>query len=242
MKRIILTALILLVAVGYYTYDQKENNTKTTTEDKTSINYRVEEKQNLIVEESENLKEESTVQEENKTSSTEFTSYIESINQDIETLAAKEDLTVLDKATLKNTFITLTDFIFYNGQIKGTTFDKLANDAKQKVITLYEKIDAKIESVYPNYKENIKETTIKTYQNITDKLTELKDTIANNYKAEIGEENYNDQLETFEESKETMKESFQPVVDEIIEQSKNAYEKTKEELNNWYQTWKEENN
>lgn len=236
MKRIILTILLLLVALTYYNYDKKENEKTINNKDKTSINYKVEKKQNLIIE------TEKITKEEPANNSESFVTYIESVDKDVKTLTEKEKLTTLDKETLKNTFITLTDFIFYNGTIKGITFNELAEDAKNKIIIIYESIDSKIESVYPNYKENIKETTIKTYQNVSEKLIELKDSLVNNYKANIGEEKYNEQLDTLEESKETLKESFQPVIDEIVEESKKEYEKAKEEINNWYQTWKEEKN
>lgn len=236
-KSAIILFIILLVAVSYNVLS-KDNDTTAKNElnDSNSIEYRVSEKQNLII-------EDEPVAETDEALITEddFTAYIEEVNQDVETLTEKEELSPLDKETLTNTFITLTDFIFYDGKIKGKTFDELTNDAKEKVIDLYEKIDAKIENVYPGYKEKIKETSIKTYNNVKEKLVELKDNIATSYKDEIGEERYNDQVETFNESKETMKESFEPVVDVIVEESKELYNTAKEKADNWYQTWKEEN-
>lgn len=233
-KTAIILFVILLVAVGYNYFAKEDEPTTSTTIDTSSVEYRVAENQNLIV-------EEKTSEEQVIVSETEFTSYIAEINQDVETIAEKEELSSLDKQTLTNTFITLTDFIFYDGEIKGTTFAELTTSAKEKVIELYEKIDAKIESVYPGYKEKIKETSIKTYNNIKDKLIEVKDNIATNYKNEIGQDRYNDQVETFNESKEIMKESFEPVIDVIVEESKDLYNTAKEKLDNWYQTWKEEN-
>ena len=233
-KSAIILFIILLVGVGYNNLSQETDTTKTTLNDSNSIEYRVTEKQNLIVEEETAALEEVT--------ETEFTTYIEEINQDVETLSEKEELSTLDKETLTNTFITLTDFIFYGGEIKGTTFAELTTAAKEQVIALYEKIDAKIENVCPGYKKKIKDTSIKTYNNIKDKLVKLKDDLTEAYKNDIGEENYNDQLETFNESKETMIESFEPVIDTIVEESKEIYNTTKENFNNWYQTWKEENN
>lgn len=233
-KTAIILFVISLVAVGYNYFAKEDEPTTSTTIDTSSVEYRVSENQNLIV-------EETTSEEQVIVSETEFTSYIAEINQDVETITEKEELSTLDKQTLTNTFITLTDFIFYDGEIKGTTFSELTTSAKEKVIELYEKIDAKIESVYPGYKEKIKETSIKTYNNIKDKLIEVKDNIATNYKNEIGQDRYNDQVETFNESKETMKESFEPVIDVIVEESKDLYNTAKEKLDNWYQTWKEEN-
>lgn len=234
MKKIIISIILLVIALVTVITFKNISLKNTTSLDETSIAYRVETNQNLIVETS---KEETL-----DLSSETFTTYLEEINTDIKTLTAKTSLTDLDKETLKNTFITLTDFIFYNGEIKGKTFADLTTSSKEKVIEIYENIDAKIESVYPEYKDKIKETSLKTYSNIKDKLIEVKDSIASSYKEELGEELYNEQLATFEESKITMQESIEPVIDTIVEESKKVYADTKEKLDNWYQTWKEENN
>ena len=107
---------------------------------------------------------------------------------------------------------------------------------------LLKKIDAKIESVYPGYKEMIKDTSIKTYNNIKEKLVDLKDQIKINYKNEIGEDRYNDQVETFNEGKENMIESFEPIIDKAAEEAKEIYNETAKNLDKWYKNWKEENN
>lgn len=235
MKKIF--ALIIIISLVIVTFfDIKNINTKKEdTLDKTSSTYKVEEQENLIIEELPNENKNQNITEE------EFTTYIEEINKDVITITEKEQLTQTEKNTLTNTFITLTDFIFYEGEIKGTTFKELTASAKEKVIDIYETIDAKIESVYPGYKEKIKDTSSKTYTNIKSKLSELKTELLDKYKSELGEEKYNDQVKTFNESKEAMESSFEPVIDTIVEESKQVYEDTKEKLDNWYQTWKEEN-
>lgn len=236
-KSAIVLFIILLVAVTYNTLaNETDTTTKNELKESNSVEYRVSENQNLIVEETEKLGEKMPITED------EFTIYLTEISQDVDTLTAKESLTTLDKKTLTNTFITLTDFIFYNGEIKGKTFSSLTTEVKEKVIDIYEKIDAKIEKSYPGYKEKIKETSIKTYNNMKEKLISLKAEITQNYINEIGEEKYNEQVATFNESKETMEESFSPVIDVIVEESRKIYETTKNKFDNWYQTWKEENN
>ena len=238
-KKAILLFVIFLVGIGYNeaTKTKQTSSQEKKLYDHKSIEYRIAEKQNLIVEEDKWLeKNNETVQEE-----ADFTAYIENISQDVESITKKEELSVVDKKTLTNTFITLTDFIFYEGKINGKTFNELTNETKQKILTLYEKIDAKIENVYPGYKEKIKETSLKTYTNIKDMLTKAKEDIAASYKKEIGEEKYDAQIEEFNESKETMKKSFEPVIEVIKEESKEIYATSKEKLDKWYQTWKEEN-
>lgn len=236
MKKVaILIFMVLLIVVSYNTFNKSEKD-KNNAEETLSIAYRVENKANLIVE-----PETTTSKEQEPLTDEEFTSYIETIDSEVTTITEKGDITPKEEKALTNTFITLTDFIFYGGEIKGKTFAELTEGAKQQVIKIYEKIDAKIEASFPGYKETIKETSTKTYNNVKEKLTGLKDSALEKYKNEIGEDRYNDQVETFNESKETMKESFSPVIDKVVEESKDLYETTKEKLDNWYQTWKEEN-
>ena len=233
-KNAILIFIIVLIALTYNSLTKEEKTAKQELKDKNTIEYRIEEEQNLIT-------DEKPITNSTK-DNVEFTNYIETVNSDITTITNKQELTPLDKETLKNTFITLTDFIFYNGEIKGTTFNELTTTAKEKVISIYETIDAKIESVYPGYKEMIKDTSIKTYNNIKEKIVDLKDQIQTNYKNEIGEDRYNAQVETFNEGKENMIESFDPIIDKTVEEAKNIYNETIENLDKWYKNWKEENN
>lgn len=237
MKKIALLifgGILLFTSYGIFTAVNSENQTKNT-KNQESIDYRIEEENNLI-------SSTKTTQESNDLTDQEFTTYIEKIDYEVGTITTKSNPTPEEEKTLTNTFITLTDFIFYGGEIKGKTFATLTASAKSQVITLYEKIDTKIEASFPGYKEKIKQTSTKTYNDIKDKLVNLKASLANKYKEEIGEENYNDQVDTFNESKETMKESFTPVIDKIVDETKELYETTKNKLDSWYQSWKEENN
>lgn len=223
---LIFAAILLFVTYDFYSNNQTTDKKENTKE----ISYRVTESYNLI-EESEIV---ASTEEE-------LTTYISEVNNDVDTILTQEELTEDDKLTLTNTFITLTDFIFYNGTIKGKTFNELTTSAKESVITLYEKIDSKIEEKFPGYKEEIKETSTKTYNNIKEKLTTLKDNLLISYRQEIGEDNFNDQQELFDESISTMKDSFSPVIDTIVEKSKEIYEDATTKADSWYQEWKEEN-
>ena len=54
------------------------------------------------------------------TTEEELVTYIDSVDYQVEAITSKqENLTVEEQKTLENTFITLTDFIFYGGTIKG---------------------------------------------------------------------------------------------------------------------------
>lgn len=74
---------------------------------------------------------------------------------------------IKDKA--KGYFITIVDFIFYNGEIKGHTFNELSTSAKLKIISIALKIDSKIEEYVPCYKETLSDK----YNNVKEKLVTL---------------------------------------------------------------------
>lgn len=161
----------------------------------------------------------------------------------------KEEKSEVNESKLKNTFVKLTDFIFYGGEIKGHTFKELREDAKNKVISLWEKLDSKISSKYPNYKENIKDTASNTYSNIKDKANSLKEQILEKYKEKVGEDSYNDTVDQFNEDKENMKEYTEPYIEKgkeaaekVKEKASEIYENAKDKLSNWYQNYKENNN
>lgn len=176
----------------------------------------------------------------------EVVSYISEVEQEVETLAQEQQNSKSVKEKLEDTFITLTDFIFYGGSIKGVTFQELTDSAKERVLTLYEKIDSTIESKFPNYKEDIKSTAKKSYTTVVSKASELKDTIISKYKEKVGEEAYNNVVDSFTEDKNRFQDAYTPYVEKGKEIGSQAIEKGKEavgsaigKLDSWYQGFKE---
>ena len=76
------------------------------------------------------------------------------------------------KDSLKEKFVTLVDFLFYDGEIKGKTFKELSNKTKLKVLEIFLKIDNKLDNKFPNYKENSSNTGNKVYTNVKTKAIE----------------------------------------------------------------------
>ena len=184
----------------------------------------------------------------NKIKKEEPVDFIEEVVNSSDSLI-KEEKSDVNESKLKNTFVKLTDFIFYGGEIKGHTFKELREDAKNKVISLWEKLDSKISNKYPNYKENIKDTASNTYSNIKDKANSLKEQILEKYKEKVGEDSYNDTVDQFNEDKTNMKEHTEPYIEKgkeaaekIKEKASEIYENAKDKLSNWYQNYKENNN
>lgn len=176
----------------------------------------------------------------------EVISYISEVEQEVNTLSSESNNSKSVKKKLEDTFVTLTDFIFYGGTIKGVTFESLTDTAKEKVLILYENIDSTIESKFPDYKENIKSTAEKSYTSVVSKASDLKDTIISKYKEKVGEDAYNNVEDNFNEDKNRFQDAYAPYVEKGKEIGSQAIEKGKEvvgstidKLDDWYQGFKE---
>ena len=192
----------------------------------------------------ENKSEEVSLIEVNNDASEEATdedvvNYVSTIENEIENINYTESKKETIKEKLKENFIILTDFIFYDGTIKGKTFNELTTSAKEEILELYEKIDNKIESIYPNYKEEIKDTSTKVYSKAKSMVISLKDYLKKSYIDSVGEDTYQKEMEIIKDTKDKVKEKTAPVIDTAKEKTKETYEKTKDKFNTWYQGIKE---
>lgn len=247
---VIIILLVIIIALLIVLVWPKEEQTASKKESNTS--------ENVKKTDQKESSSESTSFSSTDTSDTLFTdtskasnenevvTYVEEVEKEVETLAASDGDDKSVKEKLEDTFITLTDFIFYDGTIKGVTFQELTDAAKEKVLNLYEKIDSTIENKFPNYKENIKSTAKKSYTTVVTKAKELKDSIISKYKDYVGEDQYNNTVDTFEEDKNRFQDAYSPYVEKGKEVGTKAIEKGKEvihsaigKLDSWYQDYKE---
>ena len=132
---------------------------------------------------------------------------------------------------LKDSFVKLTDFIFYEGKINNITFNELKDDTKVAILSDWEILDEKIETKYPNYKDRIETVENKTYNNLKSKKDFLFNKLKEAYINKYGEDSYNKIMNKKEELKEK--------VSDIKEKAENEIEKKKESISSWYKEWKE---
>lgn len=197
--------VILLVVCLYFIYN-KDNEKNEVKEDQ-------------VVETTQPIKEET---KEEKVENY----FNEEISKDENLL--KED-TKENQSKLKKSFITLTDFIFYNGEIKGTTFKELKTDTQNKLLEKWNYLDSKIENKYPNYKEKTFKFTEDKYTKVKEKAKELKDLIKGIYDEKV-------KTEEIEEKKEVVKEKTK----EVTEKAKEKKDELKSKLKSWYEEYREE--
>lgn len=151
-------------------------------------------------------------------------SYVKSTENDI--VSYNETTTFKERA--KASFIKIIDFIFYDGEIKGVTWDELSNKAKAKVVYYALIIDNKIDNKWPNYKENT-----------SNKLNDIKERLIAKYMdltANICSNHPNECAQTKEDFK-LLKKSLNLTWDILKSAFKYGYDKTTNYLKTWYEVF-----
>jgi len=151
----------------------------------------------------------------------ELIAYFQNESNQMDTYNDQDNATFREKA--KTTFINIIDFIFYDKEIKGYTFDELTNSAKLKVIKIALTIDNKIEKYFPNYKTIIKDK----YSDIKGKLAVKYLEFTSSLCEQVGEDTCNQAKQDFN----SMKESFGFTWSLIKELATNG----KETIKNYYE-------
>lgn len=152
---------------------------------------------------------------------------IQYLEQDINQIEAYASQEFSFQEKIKNTFVSLVDFLFYDGEIKGCKFKDLTDLAKLKIITLTLKLDYEIDQKFPSYKDHIKGE----YMTIKGKIAVLYIQITQSICENVGEDTCNQAKEDFE----SMKNSFDFVWSFLKELGMTG----KEKLSNFYLNWRD---
>ena len=157
-------------------------------------------------------------------------SEMESTLNSIDTLKIDDNLS--DKA--KATFVIIVDFLFYDGCIKGVTFDELTISGKEKILEIANKIDEKLEEKAPGYKDSISANTKNAYNKASEVIKEGASNISDFAKEKLGDENYNSIIDAKNELIKYSKNAFSL----ISSTSSELLTSAKDKLNKWYQNFK----
>lgn len=140
--------------------------------------------------------------------------------------------TEMDKPSLgesaKKGFITVIDFIFYNGTIKGHRFSELTNSVKLKVLSAALYFDSKIDNYFPGYKESISNTTKKIYTNVKEQIISAYLDITT-----LVCSSNNELCSSAKEGFQSLKKNFSLTFDLIKEIAGDGITN----LKNWYEIW-----
>lgn len=195
-------ALKRLIAMGALSFvlvttgcSSKENNAEPTNEVTTEI---------------ENNNEQDNVENKNEEQFDNFTSE----REEIDSLIYTENFEKAEEVW-EDYFVDAIDFIFYGKEYQDTKFADLNPEAQAKCVEELINTKNKIESINPNWKEDlesIKGSAIEAYYDILEKIEQL-----------IGTENYN---------------NIGDLINSGIDGLKNIGNDVGDSLNNWYQGYK----
>ena len=118
-----------------------------------------------------------------------------------------ESQDIESESKLKEAYQKIKAFINNETTIKGYTFKELTEEAKQKIISLYNTIDNKIETKYPNYKEKTKEKIKEIPSKAKETYNEAKEKLNNYIDSKLTEEEQDEIKDSFKEGANDLKES-----------------------------------
>ena len=123
----------------------------------------------------------------------------------------------------KEFFINGVDFIFYDKEYKGITFDDLKEEAKEETLNNLNIIDGWIMQLDPDYKETLQEK----YKVVSDFVNEKYLYVLDKIKEYLGEENYN----AITDIKNKLK-------NDLSNFGNNLSDNIKNKANEWYENFK----
>ncbi len=166
---------------------------------------------------------------ENKTMTDEYNiedpiSFFYELNDDLDNY--KKDKSLGDK--IKTNFITIIDFIFYDKEVNGKKFNDLTTNNKLKILKLCFKIDNKMNTILPDYKETLEYN----HQNVKGKLTEKYLDITS-YVCSNNEDTCSEAKAGIKDLKDNFSITWTYI--------KNISGVTADKLKNWYEIWRDNN-
>lgn len=153
-------------------------------------------------------------------------------NKIIDFLNSEEVEATKDKA--KGVFISIVDFLFYEGEINGIKFEELTEEGKKEVLGLASDIDSLIIKKFPTYKEDISEVTKNAYIKAGELIKKGANNVKEFSKEKLGEENYNAIVDAKDELVEYTKDAFS-IIGNV---SSKLWDSAKEKVKNWYEEFR----
>ena len=164
------------------------------------------------------------------------TEVINSLNDTLSTVRSSE-VTSSFKDSAKATFISIVDFLFYDGEINGVTFDELSDSGKKKVLEIASSIDSAIENKFPGYKETISDKASNAFNKASELIKKGANDLNDFAREKLGEDNY----QSIIDAKDELVYYTKNAINFIGDVSSSLWNSAKDKLNNWYQNFKNNN-
>lgn len=215
---------------------------KDTVKDNTTINKDkvnesiIDKKEEIINNTNTNTNNTNTNNSNTITYSDKDTEVINSLNETLTKVKSNvSDNDFLDSA--KGVFISIVDFLFYDGSINGVTFDELTDSGKQKVLEIASSIDSTIENKFPGYKETISDKASNAFNKASEIIKKGANDLNDFAREKLGEDNY----QSIIDAKDELIVYTKNAINFIGDVSSSLWNSAKDKLNNWYQNFKNNN-
>ena len=141
----------------------------------------------------------------------------------------------------KQAIITIVDFLFYDGEINGVTYDELSDSAKENVLALVAKIDDTIESKVPGYKDTINDAAtqakIAVLMGLIKGYSELDDFLYDHLDSEDYSKLIDAEINAITTAFKVVNTVSEKAAD-VKESTSDALDNLKTKADSWYQNWK----
>lgn len=213
----------------------KDTVKDNTTINKDKVNDNVIDKKEEIINNT-NTNNTNTNNSNSITYSDKDTEVINSLNETLTKVKSNvSDNDFLDSA--KGVFISVVDFLFYDGSINGVTFDELSDSGKQKVLEIASSIDSTIENKFPGYKDAISDKASNAFNKASEIIKKGANDLNDFAREKLGEDNY----QSIIDAKDELIVYTKNAINFIGDVSSSLWNSAKDKLNNWYQNFKNNN-
>ena len=217
----------------------KDNINNTTIKEEYVNNEVIDKKEEVIDKNSTNKNNANTNNTNNSnaiTYSDKDTEVINSLNETLSKVKSNvSDSSFLDSA--KGVFISVVDFLFYDGSISGVTFDELTDNGKRKVLEIASNIDSTIENKFPGYKETISDKASNAFNKASEIIKSGAKDLNDFAREKLGEDNY----QSIIDAKDELVYYTKNAINFIGDVSSSLWNSAEDKLNNWYQNFKNNN-
>ena len=217
----------------------KDNINNTTIKEEYVNNEVIDKKEEVIDKNSTNKNNANTNNTNNSnaiTYSDKDTEVINSLNETLSKVKSNvSDSSFLDSA--KGVFISVVDFLFYDGSISGVTFDELTDSGKRKVLEIASNIDSTIENKFPGYKETISDKASNAFNKASEIIKSGAKDLNDFAREKLGEDNY----QSIIDAKDELVYYTKNAINFIGDVSSSLWNSAEDKLNNWYQNFKNNN-
>ena len=215
----------------------KDTIKDNTTINKDKVNEEINKKKEQVIDNS----NKNSISTSNKDSdvitySDKDTKVINSLNETLNKVKSNvSDSNFLDSA--KGIFISVVDFLFYDGSINGVTFDELTDNGKKKVLEIASSIDSVIENKFPGYKDAISAKASNAFNKASEIIKDGAKDLNDFAREKLGEDNY----QSIIDAKDELIYYTKNAINFIGDVSSSLWSSAKDKLNNWYQNFKNNN-